>query len=156
MVSAMKGNTKVVIKLLGYDANPNLVDMHGSSALYEAARNGHDETMAVLLESGAELCMRDSLAASVLDQAVFDGDILLLRRLLEAKIQVNALDYDKRGAVHIAAAEGNFAALKLMVEFGADLKVKDRWGNSAEDEAKRARAGKLVDYLRSLDESQER
>ena len=27
------------------------------------------------------------------------------------------------------------AALKTMVEFGADLSVKDRWGNTIEDEA---------------------
>jgi len=151
MVAAMKGNTEVVAKLLAYHANPNLVDMHGSSALYEAARNGNEDIMEALLAKGAKLCMNDSLAASVLDQAVFDGDILLLRRLLMAKIQVDASDYDKRTAVHIAAAEGNLAALKLLVEFGADLTVRDRWGNTVQDEAKRAEAGKLLAYIRSLD-----
>jgi ankyrin repeat protein len=150
MVASMKGNTEVVEKLLGYDADPNLVDMHGSSALYEASRNGHEDTMEALLAKGARLCMSDSLAASVLDQAVFDGNILLLRRLLMAKIQVDASDYDKRGAVHLAAAEGNLAALKVLVEFGADLTARDRWGNSVEDEAKRAEAGRLLAYLRSL------
>ena len=148
----MKGNTEVVSKLLVYGADPNLVDMHGSSALYEAARNGHDDTMAVLLKNGAQLCMPEKLAASILDQAVFDGDITLLRRLLKAKIQVNALDYDKRGAVHLAAAEANLAALKLLVEFGADLKVEDRWGNKVEDEANRAKAGNVITYLQSLKE----
>ena len=151
MVAAMKGNNEVVAKLLAYHANPNLVDMHGSSALYEAARNGHEDIMDSLLAKGAKLCMNDSLAASILDQAVFDGDILLLRRLLMAKIQVDASDYDKRRAVHIAAAEGNLSALKLLVEFGADLTVRDRWGNTVEDEAELAEAGKLLTYIRSLD-----
>ncbi len=151
MVAAMKGNNEVVAKLLAYHANPNLVDMHGSSALYEAARNGHEDIMDALLAKGAKLCMNDSLAASILDQAVFDGDILLLRRLLMAKIQVDASDYDKRRAVHIAAAEGNLSALKLLVEFGADLTVRDRWGNTVEDEAELAEAGKLLTYIRSLD-----
>lgn len=150
MVAAMKGNTDVVRKLLEYDADPNLVDMHGSSALFEAVRKGHEATMDELIQNSARLCTSDSLAASILCQAVFDGNVLLLRRLLQAKIQVNASDYDKRAAVHIAAAEGNVAALKVMVEFGADLTVKDRWGNTVEDEAKAARAGQLVEYLKAL------
>jgi ankyrin repeat protein len=152
MVAAMKGNTEAVMKLLEYKANPNLADVHGSSALYEAARNGHETTMDELLEHDADLCMSESLAASTLCQAVFDGDILTLRRLLRAKIQVNASDYDKRTAVHIAAAEGNVAAIKVLVEFGADLAVKDRWNNTVDDEALSANAGQLIDYLKTLEE----
>jgi ankyrin repeat protein len=150
MVSAMKGNSEAVTKILEYQANPNLVDMHGSSALYEAARNGHEETMDVLLKYGAELCMGEGQAASRLCQAVFDGDILTLRRLLRAQIPVNARDYDKRTAAHIASAEGNVAALKVLVEFGADLTLPDRWGNVVEDEAKRVNASQLLNYLKIL------
>ena len=153
MVAAMKGNTEVVSELLGYGADPNLVDMHGSSALYEAARNGHDgDTMEALLREGAELCMDDGLAASVLDRAVFDGNMPLLRRLLKARIPVDACDYDQRRAVHLAAAEGNLPALELLVGFGADLTARDRWGNSVKDEAERAEAGRVLAYLRSLEE----
>ena len=85
--------------------------MHGSTALLEAVKNGNEKVMDILLEKGAELCMPESLAASVLCQAVFDGDIVLLKRLLRAGIQVDAADYDARTASHIAAAEGNAAAL---------------------------------------------
>ena len=155
MVASMKGNIETVTKLLEeYHANPNLIDMHGSTALYEATKNGHVDIMKLLLRHGGTLNMSESLAASILDQAVFDGDIVLLRRLLEAKIYVNAADYDKRAAVHIAAAEGNLAALKTMVEFGADLSLRDRWGNTVEDEAKRAKAGKLLDYLKYVKQQQ--
>jgi ankyrin repeat protein len=83
--------------------------------------------------------MQESLAASVLCQAVFDGDIVLLKRLLRAGIQVNAADYDKRTAAHIAAAEGNAAAIRVLSSFGADLTLKDRWENSVQDEAKRSK-----------------
>lgn len=137
MVASMKGNTEAVRKLLEYHANPNLVDMHGSSALYEATREGHEDTMDVLLEHGAELCMSEGKAASILCQSVFDGDMLQLRRLLHANIPVNAGDYDRRTASHIAAAEGNVQALKILVEFGADLELRDRWHNSVFDEARR-------------------
>eukprot|EP00978_Attheya_sp_CCMP212_P044918 scaffold327168_cov59-Attheya_sp.AAC.1 len=151
MVACMKGNTDTVKKILEYHANPNLVDMHGTSALFEATKHGHEDTMEMLLAHGAELCMGENQAASTLCQAVFDGDILMLKRLVKAKIQVNASDYDKRTAVHIAASEGNMAALKVLVELGsADLSGMDRWGHSVYDEAsKTAKAEQLLSYLKT-------
>jgi CRP-like cAMP-binding protein len=151
MVAAMKGQTDVVTKLLELHADPNLVDMHGVSALGEAAMNGHEDTVKVLLKHGGSLCLTEAKAASTLCQAVFDGDVRLLQRLFEAKIDVNAGDYDRRTAVHIAAAEGNLAALRVLVQAGANLNVKDRWNNSVRDEAQSAKSGHVIDYLDSLD-----
>jgi CRP-like cAMP-binding protein len=147
MVAAMKGNTDTVTILLDYEADPNLADVHGSTALYEAVKNGHASTADLLCEHGAELCMAESLAASILCQAVSDGDIPLLRRLLRARIQANASDYDNRTAAHIAAAEGNLAALKVLVEYGADLALQDRWKTSVVDEAKRVKAVQILDFI---------
>ena len=153
MVASMKGNTDVVKTLLDFKADPNLTDMHGSSALYEAVKCGNDATADLLMEHGAKLCMEESKAASTLCQAVFDGNIILLRSLLHAGIQVDASDYDKRTAAHIAAAEGNTAALKILVEHNADLTAKDRWNNTVDDEAKRERASKVLDYLKERKDS---
>ena len=80
-------------------------------------------------------------------QAVFDGDILLLKRLLQAGIDKNAADYDKRTAAHIAAAEGNVAAIRVLAEHGADLTLEDRWGNTVQDEARRSNARQLLSFL---------
>lgn len=49
--------------------------------------------------------------AARLCTAVFEGDLPLLRRLLEAGAPPDACDYDKRTALHISAAEGNLAAV---------------------------------------------
>ncbi len=94
--------------------------------------------------------MSESLAASTLCQAVFDGDIPMLKRLLKAKIQVNACDYDKRTAAHIAASECNALALKVLVEAGADLTLKDRWGNTVRSEAEKVESRKVLEYLDSV------
>jgi CRP-like cAMP-binding protein len=153
MVAAMKGNTDAASTLLENGANPNLIDAHGTSALYEAAKNGHESTITELLKHDAKLCLDESQAASSLCQVVFNGDILTLRRLLQAHIQVNASDYDGRSAAHIAASEGNVAALKVMVEFGADLTLKDRWNNTVLDDAKRVNAGQLLEFLKTLETS---
>lgn len=150
MVASMNGNTDVVRLLLDYHANPNLVDVHGTSALYEAVKGSHDETMEVLIKEDGRLCMSEETAATTLCQCVFNGDLLMLKRLCKAGININAGDYDRRRAVHIAASEGNLAAVRVLAECGADLTVRDRWDNTIEDEAKRANAVRLLEYLDGL------
>jgi ankyrin repeat protein len=121
--------------------------MHGSTALLEAVKNGHEDTMDLLKRHGAELCMHESLAASVVCQAVFDGDSTLLRRLLRAGISVDAADYDKRTASHIAAAEGNLSAFRVLAEHGADLQAADRWGNTPLKEAQRNSSKHILEFM---------
>jgi len=150
MVAAMNGNSEVVTLLLDYHANANLVDVHGTSALYEAVKGSHDDTIDILLKHGGELCMSEETAATTLCQCVFNGDLLMLKRLCKAGININAGDYDRRRAVHIAASEGNLAAVRVLSECGADLTVRDRWNNSIEDEATRANAVRLLEFLESV------
>ncbi|KAK1745940.1 ion transport protein [Skeletonema marinoi] len=152
MVAAMKGNVDVVTKLLEYSCDPNLQDVNGTTALMEATKNNHEDVCSILLSAGAHLSLSESQAASALCQAVFDGDTMMLRRLLKANIQVNASDYDKRTAAHIAASESNHLALQVLVEHGADITLKDRWGNTPADDAKRANSVKILDYLSSLEQ----
>lgn len=112
--------------------------------MLEAVKNGNEVAMEILLEHGAQLCMPESLAASVLCQTVFDGDIVLLKRLLKAGIQVNAADYDMRTAAHVAAAEGSVAAIRILVSHGADLSLVDRWGNTPWHESKDPEAKEFI------------
>jgi hypothetical protein len=65
-----------------------------------------------LVWAGACLCMPPVMAAAYLCTAVYDGDSLKLRRLLHAGANANAADYDKRTALHIAAADGNLPAVR--------------------------------------------
>ena len=92
----MKGNEKVVGMLLDYNADPNLTDMHGTTALLEAVKHGHEEIIDLLKRNDANVAMEEKLEASVLCQAVFDGDNTLLQRLLRAGVNPDAADYDKR------------------------------------------------------------
>ena len=50
--------------------------------------------------------------AAQLCTCVFEGNLPLLRRLIRAGAAADAGDYDKRTALHIAAAEGNTAAVR--------------------------------------------
>lgn len=52
------------------------------------------------------------------------GDLARLRRLLRAGADPCAVDYDRRSPLHIAASEGSLAAVRLLVESGADAAVR--------------------------------
>lgn len=48
---------------------------------------------------------------------VYDGDLQLLRRLILAGANPDAMDYDGRTALHIAAADGNLPAVRGPISF---------------------------------------
>eukprot|EP00980_Cylindrotheca_fusiformis_P020957 scaffold7970_cov118-Cylindrotheca_fusiformis.AAC.13 len=154
MVASMKGNTDTVEKLLEYGANPHLKDHHGICALLEALENGHDLVVDILLNERTHPDMHwldEARASALMNQAVFEGNIRMLARLIKAGVDVDAGDYDMRRPVHIAASEGNMNAFRVLVQAGADLTVRDRWNNTVLDDAKRSKHGKLVEFIRNQD-----
>ena len=56
-------------------------------------------------------------------------------------------DYDKRGALHLAASEGHLDVVKWLVENGCDVNVKDRWGNTPLQDAIRGKFAAVADFL---------
>lgn len=65
----------------------------------------------VLQNAGAVMTLHPVMAAAHLCTAVFDGNLMLLKHLLMAGINANAADYDKRTALHIAAADSSLGAV---------------------------------------------
>jgi glutaminase len=60
----------------------------------------------------------------------FENDIMIVRKMIRAGINVNMKDYDSRTALHIACSEGNYEIVKLLLDNVADPFVQDRWGQS--------------------------
>lgn len=69
-----------------------------------------------------------------LREAVRNGDSSELRRLLEAregKINLNVFDAEGQTALHQSCQLGNLELVKLLVRFGADVRLANRDGWSA-------------------------
>lgn len=68
--------------------------------------------------------------------AAYNGDVTSMRRFALSGVNMELTDYDSRTALHIAAAEGQVEAVIFLTEI---CKVnpfrKDRWGNTAMDDA---------------------
>lgn len=57
------------------------------------------------------------------------GDVTALRRFHGQGSNMHLFDYDKRTALHLAAAEGHIVCVKFLVEVcEVSPSVKDRWG----------------------------
>ncbi|KTG37400.1 hypothetical protein cypCar_00012167, partial [Cyprinus carpio] len=81
--------------------------------------------------------------------AAYRGDIVSLRRYLLSGADVNAVDYDGRSALHVAASEGRLDVIKFLVEnAGANCRLKDRWGNTALQEAMRCNQDPAIQFLK--------
>ncbi|CAD5213024.1 unnamed protein product [Bursaphelenchus okinawaensis] len=64
------------------------------------------------------------------------GDMNTLRRLFMQKVDMSSSDYDKRTALHVAAAEGQLDVVKFLVNIArVKIDAKDRWGRTPMDDA---------------------
>ncbi len=77
----------------------------------EAVLQGHDHAMELLLDVGAPLGMDQPRACAALCQAVVAGDMACLRRLLRAGARGSSSGLDGMTPLHMAAVEGNLAAV---------------------------------------------
>ncbi|KAG7468847.1 hypothetical protein JOB18_024505 [Solea senegalensis] len=83
--------------------------------------------------------------------AAFKGDLQSLRRYFLSGVDVNAVDYDGRSALHVAAAEGHTEVIRFLLEnAGANPALRDRWGSSPLQEARRYSKDSAVQLLQGV------
>lgn len=113
------GHELLVDLLLTAGADVSIQDKLGGSALLEACKAGRDDIITILTStrSAASLGgMADPIVMSAwMCKAVFEGDLMLLRRFLNAGADPDCADYDQRTALHIAAADGKLSAVSCQM-----------------------------------------
>ncbi|CAI0417664.1 unnamed protein product [Linum tenue] len=134
-VAASKGFKDMTLFLIEQGLDINTSDKFGNTPLLEAIKNGHEEVASLLLKAGASLNTMED-AGDFLCKIVARREVDILKRVLEGGINYNAKNYDSRTALHVAASEGLYEMASLLVEAGASILAKDRWGNIPLDEAR--------------------
>jgi ankyrin repeat protein len=71
----------------------------------------------------------------------------MCRLLLDWGAKLDPVDKWKYTAQHDATRQGHFSVVKLLVERGADVRVKNEDGETARDIARRFRHSDVVDWL---------
>ncbi|XP_067234054.1 ankyrin repeat and SAM domain-containing protein 6-like [Chanodichthys erythropterus] len=139
MFAAAGGHEQLVRFLLRKGASVDRRNHYGWTPLMQAARFGHVTVAHILLENGAEINGRNRMGASVLTMAARGGHAHLAKLLLENGAFVDDFDHlsaaDGNGSVPgdngrtfleitallAAAQHGHEAAVRLLLEWGADV-----------------------------------
>ncbi|GMI75411.1 STELAR K+ outward rectifier [Hibiscus trionum] len=151
-IAASRGYEDITGFLIEQKVDINISDKFGNTPLLEAIKHGHDQVTSLLVQAGAILAMDD--AGCFLCMTVARRDLDLLNRALAAGIDPNAKSYDYRTPLHVAASEGLYVVAKSLVEAGASVFSKDRWGNTPVDDARIGGNRNLIGLLEAARTSQ--
>ncbi|KAL2317285.1 hypothetical protein Fmac_031161 [Flemingia macrophylla] len=151
-LAASRGYEDITLFLIQEGVDVNIKDNFGNTPLLEAVKNGHDRIASLLVREGAS--MKIDNAGSFLCTAVARGDSDYLKRLLSNGMDPNLKDYDFRSPLHIAAAEGLYLMAQFLLEAGASVFSKDRWGNTPLDEARMCGNKNLIKLLEDAKSAQ--
>jgi len=161
-VACASGNKSAVELLIGYRGiNLNPQDNFGRTPLMEAVRHGHEHVARLLKAHGAfhgfVVDLKDNTDANAIPaggelcQAAFSNQVRYLNNLLSfCDLDVDAADYDLRTALMLACAEGNMGIAVHLVQNGADINKKDRWGHTPITEAIDHGHPELADVLKQI------
>lgn len=127
-LAAALGQDRIATVLLRQGADADALDCNGRTRLHLAVERGHLCTaVKAILGANPDTSIRYKVACrghSVLDLAAREGNVDILRALLQHGVDVNRLT-DGCTSLHIAALNNHVGAIDVLIEAGADMEVED-------------------------------
>lgn len=142
------GHFQIVKKLHHAGASIHVQDKIGRTAIHIAALRDRFSIARYLLRNGVDLTLKDRWGVNVMEDAAPSLQVLLL----QYGIQITK-DQDLEKLLFLAAELGNMKTVRRLVTAGADVQVKDRFGLSPYERAKRAGKTKIAKYLDQVGKS---
>ena len=142
MLAVKGGNAQIVRMLLDAGADLNAKDYQEQTPLMLAAAWGRAEAMKVLIQAGADpkqtagSCCGSTLLMRALASGRFpfidrekvpaERVLEVVQALMEAGLDVKAVDEEGNTALHFAAAAGHIEAIRLFLAAGADVDARNK------------------------------
>ena len=135
----------------GADCNAIKYDeeyFHDTTPLIDAIYNNHIDKIRLLIENGADVNLNGVVSPVIV--AVSENNLEALEMLIDANANLNELLESSKGnytALHLAIHTNNDRAAKILLDAGADYRIKNHNGEDAIDHAFRVGNEKVLDAL---------
>jgi type II secretory pathway component GspD/PulD (secretin) len=131
--AAMQGETAVVSALLDKGADVNAKGKYsGWTPLMVAAKKGDADLVNLLLSHGADVDAKSrGRKRSALMEAVRNRSFESVKALLTAYPDVDAVDWEGYTVLMFAAVSGQHEIVNALLNYGADVNMKNKVGSSA-------------------------
>ena len=138
-----------VKKHLKNGADVNAKNEQGESILAIALRlRCDDEILALLMREGANLFDRDNEGVSIFDAAITYNNLMTVRKILEAGIDVNDTGRQSGFTALMAAVCYNRKEIvRMLLEHGADKTLTDAKGLDCRDYARKTHRKMMLELL---------
>ena len=146
-VAAAAGRIEVLDYLYNHhQVDLNAIDNNGRRPLWHACQSKEHNTIVWIRENGGVM---DSsfIETDIFDIAATGEKVEDLEAFIEAGVNFNFWDYDKRTPLMIAANNGHEDIVEMLLKAGAEKDIVDRWGRKAIDSAKLAHHADCVKLL---------
>lgn len=155
LIQALRSSrfNEMIKLLIKHKADVNIRDKSGNTALIQAARKDQVGAVRLLIEAGADLNLKDNKGVSALAMASALGKFGSMHLLINSGADLNSLNNER--ATPLIEGVGRLEVVKILIEAGADSKIKDNSGKTALDYAQESARQygdehrRVVDYLKS-------
>ena len=144
------GNLEVARLLLDRHAEVNARDDNGTTPFLHAAHAGITDLVRLLLNRNADEHARDDSANTALHFAVARGHVEVAQLLLERNAGINAQNDEGSTPLHRASEglkEGSTDTVRLLLDHGADPRVRNLSGKTASEVARGPKQQEIVQLL---------
>ncbi|KAJ4203697.1 putative ankyrin-repeat protein, variant 2 [Fusarium falciforme] len=147
MISASVPDSEAVVKLLiAKDADVNLKNASGQTALHFVASKKNLDIARILIDNSASTRFRDRRGQYPIHRAAAVGSVPMVTLLLKNRSPLNPTDNEGYTPLHHAVAEGHGDTAVALLKEGADFTIK----NSAEELALDLAPDKEVCIIREI------
>ena len=135
LVAVRGDDVSAVQHSLRYGARVHARGEHGWTVMMEAACDGTDDMVPLLVAHGADVNARTDSGWTPLMMAVLRRNERIAEALVEHGADVNAANNERESVLMLAARTGSLRLTRLLVAEGADVHARDVRGETAIMEA---------------------